>query len=62
MGHQILLVDQDQSQREQLSLLLHDGGHHVLRATGLAQAQDLMQTVLPDLVLGARHGLHDQGH
>lgn len=53
MGHQILLVDRDQAERERLSLLLHDSGHRVLRATGLAQAQDLMQTALPDLVLGA---------
>jgi two-component system phosphate regulon response regulator PhoB len=53
MGHQILLVDQDHAQLERLSRLLHDGGHRVLRATGLAQAQDLMQTALPDLLLGA---------
>lgn len=53
MGHQILLVDRNPAQLERLSLLLHDGGHRVLRATGLAQAQDLMQTALPDLLLGA---------
>lgn len=53
MGHQILLVDRDQAQLERLSLLLHDGGHRVVRASGLAQAQDLMQTALPDLLLGA---------
>jgi len=53
MGIRILLVDRDQAQRERLSLLLHDGGHRVLRATGLAQAQDLMQAALPDLLLSA---------
>lgn len=58
MGHQILLVEQNRAQREQLSQWLHDGGHRVLHATGLAQAQDLMQTTLPDLLLGAGWQAH----
>lgn len=58
MGHRILLVDRDPTQLEQLSLLLHDGGYCVSRASGRVQAQDLMQATSPDLLLGASWHAH----
>lgn len=53
MGHQILLIDRDQAQLKQLALWLEASGYRVLRAGGWGQAQALMRSALPDVLLGA---------